>query len=183
VLAVGLLIEVASGRPGAQYGLLIATAALIMKKFGSRSDDADEDVQGSHATTRALFQAADSGGYDDLDGLASEDFRAYANGYPMFAEEHDQGPELLVGIFDYLRKAVPNVRWELYGEVAGKQPDKSESVAIRFVARGTIEDAEHDIEIAAFVRIVGRQMAELRLVTDLTAFNVYRAAIGLPILE
>jgi hypothetical protein len=101
----------------------------------------------------------------------------------MFAEEHDQGPELLVGIFDYLRKAVPNVRWELYGEVAGKQPDKSELVAIRFVARGTIEDAEHDIEIAAFVRIVGRQMAELRLVTDLTAFNVYRAAIGLPILE
>ena len=60
VLAVGLLIEVASGRRSAPYGLLIATAALIRKRFGNKCDAADQDVQGSHATTRALFQAADT---------------------------------------------------------------------------------------------------------------------------
>lgn len=182
-LSVGFVIESASTSSSLEYGLLIAAAAFAIKKFGNKSDDADEDVQGKHPATRFLFRAANAGDYDDVEDAVGEDFQAYANGYAMLAAETDRGPALLVDLFDYWRQAIPDERWELYDEVSGKQEDKSELVSLRFVAGGTIDGTVHDIEIAAFIRVVDKKITEMRLVTDLTIFNEYRAAIGLPILD
>ena len=183
VLGAWFVLEVAAGHSDVKHGLLISAAILAIKKFGNRSDDADEDVQGKHPATRLLFRAANAGDYDDVEDLVSVDFGAYANGYTMLAEETDRGPALLVGLFDYWRKAIPDERRQLYDEVSGKEEDKSELVSMRFVASGTIEGSEHDIEIDAFTRVVDKKLVEMRLVTDLTVFNEYRASIGLPILE
>ena len=183
VLGLGFVVEVTSGSAGLAYGLLISAAILAIKKHGDKSDDADEDVQGKHPATRFLFRAANAGDFDDVEDTVDDDFQAYANGYAMLAEETDRGPKLLVDLFEYWRKAIPDKRWELYDEVSGKQEDKSELISFRFVATGTIAGAKHDIELAAFVRVIDKKMTEMRLVTDLTIFNEYRAAVGLPILE
>ena len=183
VLGLGFVVEVTSGSAGMAYGLLISAAILAIKKHGDKSDDADDDVQGEHPATRFLFRAANAGDYEGIEDVVDDDFGAYANGYAMLSEETDRGPDLLVGLFDYWGQAIPDMRWELYDEVSGKQKDKSELVTFRFVATGTIAGAKHDIELAAFVRVIDKKMTEMRLVTDLTIFNEYRAAVGLPILE
>lgn len=183
LLLLGLALELAATHSGLQHGLLIGAALLIKKHFGSKSDDADGDVQGEHAVTRCLFRAANAREFDGVEDVVSEDFRAYANGYAMYAEETDRGPELLQSLFEYWQHAIPDARWELYDEAADKRKDKSELVVIRFVVSGTIEGKEREIEIAAFARVVDERLSELRLVTDLTIFNEYRAAIGLPILD
>ena len=183
LLLVGFLVERASSATTVQYGLLIAAAALAMKHFGHKGDDADEDVQGTHPIARFQFKAANTGDLEDAQDLVAEDFRAYANGYAMLNSEINQGPDLFVELIDYIREAIPDLHWELYDEVAGRQEDKSELVVLRFVAAGTIAGTKRDIEIASFNRVVDKELAEIRFVTDMTVFNEYRAAIGLPILE
>ena len=183
MLGFWFVVQVALGSSEVQYGLLISAAIVAIKKHGDKNDDADDDVQGKHPATRLLFRAANAADYDDIEGMVGEDFQAYANGYAMLAEETDRGPELLVDLFEYWRKAIPDKRWELYDEVSGKQQDKSELISFRFVATGTIDGTKHDIELAAFVRVIDKKLVEMRLVTDMTIFNEYRAAIGLPILD
>ena len=176
-----LIVGNTDGSP--QHGVLISLATITaVKFFGSRRGDSDEDVQGEHPVVRMIFQGANTGEFDDVEDLVAGGFKAYANGYEMSSSDVDQGPALLIEAIDYWRDAVPDVRWELYDEVSQKE-HKTEDIAFRFVSGGTIGGEERQIEVAAFAKVVDKQLAEARFVLDMTALNEYRAAVGLPPIE
>ncbi|MGD8684547.1 MAG: hypothetical protein PVG27_11395 [Chloroflexota bacterium] len=183
VLAAALLIELQAGAGGLGYGLLVGAGLLLYKAFGHKRDDADESAQGDHPVTRFMFNAVNTGDFEGVEDIVSDDFRAYADGYPLLMDEADQGPVLLKTVFSNLRDALPDVRWELYDEAAQKQPDKSELLALRFVSVQTIAGESREIEIATFARVTDKRLEEWRMVVDLTIFNELRSAAGLPLLD
>ena len=182
-IAVAALAGLLSDAPGQDLGLIIGITLLAAKVLGNKADDGEDDVQGQHPITRFVFGAVNGGDFEDTDELVDDEFRAYANGYPMVVVGADHGPELLRTAFGYWREALPDMRWELYDEAAQKQEDKSEMLALRFVSTATIEDEARDIEMAGFARVIDRQLVELRLVLDMSVFNDYRRAAGLPAIE
>ena len=115
--------------------------------------------------------------------IEGQDCGAYVNGYTMAKDGVDRGPELLAAVVDYHRESVGEPFWELYDEVVQKVDRTTTTIAIRFVARGRFGPAEREIEMAGFLRAVDNQLAEIRLVTDMTVFNQLRATIGLPPLD
>lgn len=184
VLLLGLVTGWGAGSGAADHGLLIGAAiVLVAKFFGKRRDDADEDEQGGHAATRFMLKAMNTGDFDRVDEIVGADFRAFANGYPLASEETDSGPSLVETMLGYWRDAIPDVRWELYDEVVQKQEDESVLIALRVVSRGTFDGEEHETEIGVFGRVVDDQLTEWRMVVDMTVFNVFRIAIGLPPIE
>jgi len=156
---------------------------LVSRFFGPRRADADSDAQGQHAITRSLFAAVNSGQTHDIETSVAEGFAAYVNGYTMAKDGVDRGPDLLAAVVDYHRESVGEPFWELYDEVVQKVDRTTSTIAIRFVARGRFGPAEREIEMAGFLRAVDHQLAEIRLVTDMTIFNQLRATIGLPPLD
>ena len=183
VLAVALLVELHAGAGDLEYGLLIGAGLLLYKAFGHKSDDADESAQGEHPVTRFVFNAMNTGDFEGVEDIVADDFRMFADGYPLLMDEADQGPALLETVFSNFREALPDVRWELYDEVAQKQHDKTELLALRFVSVQTLAGKPREIEIATFARVTHKKLAEWRMVADLTIFNELRSAAGLPILD
>lgn len=165
---------------GYDHGLIIGLTLLAAKVLGKKSDDADENAQGTHPVTRFVFKVANTGDFDDIDDMLDDEFRAYANGHPIVAVGAEHGPELMRAIFGAWREAAPDVRWELYDESAQKQKDKTEVVALRLVSTATIDGEVRETEIATFIRVKDSRMIETRLVTDLTDLNEQREAAGLP---
>jgi hypothetical protein len=183
VLAVALLIELEAGTGGLEYGLLIGAGLLLYKAFGHKSDDADENAQGEHPVTRFMFNAMNTGDFEGVEDIAADDFKAFADGYPLLMEDADQGPALLETLFSNFRDALSDVRWELYDEAVQKQPDKTELLALRFVSTQTLDGESREIEIATFAKVTDKKLTEWRMVVDLTIFNELRNAAGLPILD
>jgi hypothetical protein len=183
VLAAALLIELQAGSGGLEYGLLIGAGLLLYKAFGHKSDDADENAQGEHPVTRFVFNAMNTGDFEGIEDTVADDFKMFADGYPLLMDEADQGPALLKTLFSNYRDALSDVRWELYEEAVQKQKDKSELLALRLVSTQTLGGESREIEIAAFARITDKRLEEWRMVVDLTIFNELRSAAGLPILD
>ena len=130
-----------------------------------------------------MFNAMNTGDFEGVEDIAADDFRAFADGYPLLMDEADKGPALLETLFSNFREALSDVRWELYDEAVQKQPDKSELLALRFVSTQTLAGESSEIEIATFARITENKLEEWRMVVDLTIFNELRHAAGLPILD
>ena len=130
-----------------------------------------------------MFKAMNSGDFEGVEDIAADDLRAFADGYPLLMEEAERGPALLEALFTNYRRALSDVRWELYDEAFQKQPDKSELLALRFVSVQTVDDQPREIEIAAFGKVEDKKLTEWRMVVDLTVFNELRVAAGLPILD
>ena len=183
VLSVALLIELQAGTAGLEYGLLIGAGLLLYKAFGHRHDDADENAQGEHPVTRFVFNAMNTGDFEGVEDIVADDFKMFADGYPLLMDEADQGPALLETLFSNFREALSDVRWELYDETVQKQKDKSELLALRLVSTQTLGGESREIEIATFARITDKKLTEWRMVVDLTIFNELRSAAGLPILD
>ena len=185
---IALVVEVLNGGgTDASHGVLIAivggVAAGAKKFFGTPSDDADEDAQGDHPAVRFLFQAVNAGVYEGVEDIVDPEFRAYAFGYPLGTGDVDRGPALLVESLEYWRAEIPDARWELYDEVTQKEPELTDGIAIRFVHTGVIDGVEHEVEGAAFAKVVDKKLTELRFVLDMTVFNLHRRAAGLDPLD
>jgi hypothetical protein len=75
------------------------------------------------------------------------------------------------------------VHWELYDEAVEKQDDGTELIATRFVSTQSIDGEPRQIEIGGFLRARDGKLTEFRLVLDMTLFNEYRVAVGLPPIE
>jgi hypothetical protein len=164
--------------------VLVAIGGFVAARFfGPKRSDADEDAQGDHAITRALFSAANQGRLDDAESWVAAECRSYVNGYEMSMGETEQGPALLVAVMTYYDQAFEDWFWELYDEVSQEHDRHHESVAIRFVAGGGFDDRHHEIEMAGFLSVTDGKLSELRLVADMTTFNRMRLAVGLPLVE
>ena len=160
----------------------IGVGAIAKRFFGKNRNDKDEDVQGDHPIARALFRAMNSDEFDDLEAVIDDDCEVYANGFRLSRGSVDHGPELITGSMRAFREELPDVRWKLYDELAGKD-NKTDKLALRFVSRATIDGDDHQVEVAAFAILEDDKVTEWREVLDMTLSNERRAASGLPLIE
>ena len=118
--------------------------------------------------------------FEAIEEVVHPDFAAYANEYPIVSGEIGRGPELLVESHRIWNETAPDLRWELYDEVTQKEPDKTDRIAVRFVAHRMADGKARQTEVAAFAEVVDKKLVEWREVVDLTVLNEHRAAAGLP---
>ena len=157
----------------------IAVGAVAAKFFGKKRTDADEDVQGDHPIVRAMFRAINTGEDNDLRELLHPDLRLYVNDYPVVDHVRDHGPMLVLEAFNDLRLNLPDIRWELYDELSGKD-EGEQKIAIRFSSQSTLDGVEVDFSIAAFGIVRDEQLIEWRQVADLETFESHREAAHRP---
>ena len=182
VAALIAVFMLATGTEGAQLGLIPTLIAISAKKFfGSKKDD--PDALGDHPAVAYIFKALTTGEMDDVEEMVAADFHAYANGYEVVDPDGGDGAAQFKQNIEYWRSTVPNLSVDLYDEVSQKDPDKTDSIAVRYVISGSLQ-AEGTaipfvIEAAAFVKVVDHKIAEWRVVVDETFFEELRAAMGL----
>jgi hypothetical protein len=179
LIAVFMLV---TGTEGAQLGLIPTLIAISAKKFfGSKKDD--PDALGDHPAVAYIFKALTTGEMDDVEEMVAADFHAYANGYEVVDQDGGDGAAQFKQNIEYWRSTVSNLSVDLYDELSQKDPDKTDSIAVRYVISGSFQ-AEGTaipfvIEAAAFVKVVDHKIAEWRVVVDETFFEEVRAAMGL----
>lgn len=157
----------------------IAVGAIATKFFGKQRDDSHETVQGEHRIVRAMFRAINTGDHNDLRGCLHPELRVYLNDYPVTDPVRDHGPMLLLEAMHDLRLNLPDIRWELYDELAGKD-EGDEKLAIRFSSKSTLGGEETDFSVAAFGIVKDDLLIEWRQVADLETFEAHRAAAHRP---
>ena len=172
-----------TGTEGAQLGLIPTLIAISAKKFfGSKKYD--PDALGDHPAVAYIFKALTTGEMDDVEEMVAADFHAYANGYEVVDQDGGDGAAQFRENIEYWRSTVPNLTVDLYDEVSQKEPDKTDSVAVRYVISGSLPTEEDGLpftaEVAAFVKVVDHKITEWRVVVDQTFLEEVRAAMGLP---
>jgi len=170
-----------SGHSGSQVALIPTLIAITAKKFFGKSKDVDAAF-GDHPAVAFTFKALATGELGDLDEMVSEGFTAYANGYTTVDPEGGNGPEAFTQNIEYWRSAVPDLAVTIYDEVSRKDPDKTDSIAVRFVFSGTLTgpDLEHqfETEAAAFIKVVDHELTEWRVVVDTPFLDELADAFG-----
>lgn len=173
-----------SGDTGPQLALIPTLIAITAKKFFGNKEDEDS-VFGDHPAVAFTFGAFATGEFKDVDEMVSEEFAAYANGYPVVEPESDNGPVRFVENIQHWRRAVPDLSVDIYDEVSQKGPDKTDSIAVRFVFTGTLTtpDLEHEFEIeaASFIKVEDHRLTEWRVVVDTAFLDEIRLATGHPL--
>jgi hypothetical protein len=179
LIAVFMLV---TGTEGAQLGLIPTLIALTAKKFfGSKKDD--PDALGDHPAVAYIFKALTTGEMDEVGDVVAADFHAYANGSEVVDPAVGDGAAQFKQNIEFWRSTVPDLSVDLYDEVSQTDPDKTDSIAVRYVISGSLpaegETIPFVIEAAAFVKVVDRKIAEWRVVVDETFLQEVRAAMGL----
>jgi hypothetical protein len=172
-----------SAADGPQLGLIPTLIAVTAKKFFGHKQD-PKGALGDHPAVAYIFKALTTGDMDDVDDMVADDFHAYANGVAVVDPATGDGVVAFKQNIEYWRTTVPNLSVDLYEEVSQKDPDKTDSIAVRYVVSGTlpVEGTELPfvIEAAAFVKVVDHEITEWRVVVDETFFEELRVAMGLP---
>jgi hypothetical protein len=170
-----------SGYSGPQLALIPTLIAITAKKFFGKSKDVDAAF-GDHPAVAFTFKALATGELEDVNEMVAEDFTGYANGYTTVDPEGGNGPEAFVENTEYWRRAVPDLAVAIYDEVSRKDPDKTDSIAVRFVLSGTLtgQDLDHEFETeaAAFIKVVDHKLTEWRVVVDTAYLDELADAMG-----
>ena len=86
---------------------------------------------------------------------------------------------LMLEAINDLRLNLPDIHWELYDELSGKDQG-DDKIAIQFSSRCTMDGAEVDFDIAAFGVVQDKKLIEWRQVADLETYEAHRAATVRP---
>ncbi|MGI9643140.1 MAG: nuclear transport factor 2 family protein [Acidimicrobiia bacterium] len=158
--------------------MIAAGIGAAVKWFGGRRDDADDDVQGDDPIVRALFKAVNEGDLDGFKEHVADDCRIAINSIDVAREENlKDGWDLWADGLDDVRTAFPDVRWELYDELAGKDEGKHK-IAVRLVSTVTVDGEKHDFEVAGFGIVEDKKLTEWHQVGDLETYNKRRMQTG-----
>lgn len=157
--------------------VLVAGAAAAVKWFGSRRDDADDEVQGDDPIVQAIFRAVNKGELDDLKKLVDDDCRIYLDAYELSRGDFDRGPDLWTDAINDLRRTYPDVRWELYDELTGKDEGK-DKIAIRFVSKTKIDGKKAEFPVACFGIVEKKKLVEWHQVADVDTYSSRRVETG-----
>ena len=172
-----------SGADGPQLGLIPTLIALTAKKFFGNKKGDPQDALGQHPAVAYIFGALTTGEMDEVGDMVAADFHAYANGSEVVDPAVGDGAAQFKQNIEFWRSTVPNLSVDLYDEVSQKDPDKTDSIAVRYVISGSLpaegEAIPFVIEAAAFVKVVDHKIAEWRVVVDETFLQEVRAAMGL----
>jgi hypothetical protein len=161
------------------FMVLVMAAGAAVKWFGSKRDDAGDDVQGDAPIVRAMLKAVNEGEIDELKKLIDDDCTIYINSEQVARNEEDldRGPDLWDDALSDLRAADPNVRWELYDELAAKD-EGEHKIAIRLVSTITIDGEKDEFEVACFGIVKDKKLTEWHQVADMETYNRRRAYTG-----
>lgn len=169
---------------GPQLALIPTLIAVAGAKFFGSKKDADSAF-GDHPAVQFTFKALATGDLEDVDKMVAGDFAAYANGYSVVESSVANGPDQFAENIEYWRAVVPDLAVDIYDEVSQKEPDKTDSIAVRFVFTGTLTtpDFEHEFEVegATFIKVVDRMLSEWRVVVDTEFLDELRSAMGHPL--
>lgn len=173
-----------SGYSGPQLALIPTLIVVVGAKFFGQKKDEDSAF-GDHPAVQFTFKALTTGDLEDVDKMVAEDFSAYANGYSVVDSSDANGPAQFAENIEYWRKVVPDLSVDIYDEVSQKEPDKTDSIAVRFVFTGTLTtpEVEHEFEVegATFIKVVDHMLSEWRVVVDTAFFDELRSAMGHPL--
>lgn len=120
--------------------MIAAGIGAAVKWYGSRRKDGDDgaDDEGDDPIVKAMFKAVNRGDFDDFLALVDDDCQVSVNSYEVVRNgELDRGPKLWADALGDIRDASPDVHWDLYDELTGKD-DGAHKIAIRYVASSTI---------------------------------------------
>ena len=157
----------------------VAVGAIAARFFGKKRDDADEDAQGDHPIVRAMFLAVNTGEDGDLRDLLHPELRLYMNDYPVPDPVRDHGPMLMLEEINDLRLNLPDIHWELYDELSGKDQG-DDKIAFRFCSTCMMDGEQVEFSVAAFGVVQDDKLIELRQVGDLEMYEAHRAATVRP---
>jgi hypothetical protein len=184
VFAVLVVLTGLFGQGGPQLALIPTLIAVTATKFFGKKKDEDS-VFGDHPAVAFTFDAFATGEFKDVDEMVAEDFTAYANGYTVVEPDSGNGPVQFVENITHWRKAVPNLSVAIYDEVSQKDPDKTDTIAVRFVFTGTLTTPElqHDFEVeaASFIKVVDHKLVEWRVVVDTAFLDEITSVMGHPL--
>ena len=173
-----------SGHTGPHLALIPTLIAVTAKKFFGNKKDEDLAF-GEHPAVRFTFTALATGELADVDKMVAADFSGYANGYPVVDSHGADGPVQFAENIEYWRTVVPDLSVDIYDEVSQKDPDRTDTIAVRFVLNGTLttEDFGHEFEVegAAFITVVDHMLSEWRIVVDTSFLDQLRTAMGHPL--
>jgi hypothetical protein len=159
--------------------VMVAVAAAAVKWFGSKRGDDDDDVQGDDPIVQAMFKAVNLGKLDDLEDLVNDDCKMTLNSYELTRNDGqlDRGPKLWADAINDLRQANPEVRWDLYDELTGKDEGKHK-IAIRFVSTVTTDGETEQMEVACYGIVEHKKLTEWHQVADTETYDRRRRETG-----
>ncbi|MGI9601867.1 MAG: hypothetical protein ACR2QE_08275 [Acidimicrobiales bacterium] len=157
------------------------TIGVVVKWFGSRRNDSDDDVQGDHPIVRAMLKSVNTGDFGDITDLIDDECRFYINAEELAREGDDntidRGPDLWVDAIADTREVYPKVHWELYDELSGEDEGK-QKITIRFVSKGEADGETDEFEVAGFGVVEDDKLVEWRQVADMETYNRRRVFTG-----
>lgn len=158
--------------------MIAAAVGAAVKWFGSKRDDADDDVQGDDPIVRAMFKAVNEGDIDGLREYIADSCRFTVNSIDIAREGNlTSGFDLLADGIKDTHEALPDLRWELYDELTGEDEGKHK-IAIRLVSSTTIDGTLEDFEVACFGIVEDEKLVEWHQVADLDTYNERRSETG-----
>jgi len=160
--------------------VMVAAAGAAVKWFGSRrKGDEGATGQGDTKIVKALFKAANHGDFDDFLALVDDDCRVSINSEELTRNDGklDRGPKLFEDALDDMRTASPDVRWDLYDELSGKD-DGDHKIAIRFVSSSTVDGAKDELEVACWGVVKNDKLTEWHQTADQAAYDRRRERSG-----
>ena len=158
--------------------MIAAGIGAAVKWFGSKRGDADDDVQGDDPIVRAMLKAVNEGDLDGFKEHIADDCRIAINSIDVAREENlTNGWDLWADGINDIRTAFPDVHWELYDELTGKDEGKHK-IAIRFVSTVTVDGETHDFEVGGFGVVEDEKLTEWHQVADMETYNLRRQQTG-----
>lgn len=162
--------------------LMVMVAAAVgaaVKWFGSKRRDADDHVQGDNPIVRAMFKAVNDGEIDDLKKLIDDNCTIWINSEQLSRNDGalTGGPDLWADALSEARTAHPDVHWELYDELTGKDEGKHK-IAIRFVSKTTVDGVKDEFEVACVGIVENEKLIEWHQVADQETYDRRRADTG-----
>ena len=159
--------------------VMIAAVAGAVKWFGSRrKGDEGATGQGDDPIVKALFKAVNQGDLDDFLALVDDDCRISVNSYEITRNGMlDRGPKLFGDALGDMRTASPDVHWELYDELSGKDEGKHK-IAIRFVSTATIDGEKDELEVACWGVVEDDKLTEWHQTADQESYDRRRQRTG-----
>jgi len=160
--------------------LVAAAVGGVAKWFGSKRGDGDDDDsggQGDDPIVKAMFKAFNTGDLDDFKDLVDPDCRIAINSIEVTRGKKDRGFDLWSEAVNDLRDAFPDVHWELYDELSGKDDD-THKIAVRFVSTVTVDGEKHQFEVAGFGVVVDKKLKEWHQVADQETYDRRRQQTG-----
>ena len=159
--------------------MIAAAIGMAAKWYGSKRKDAGDDVQGDDPIIRALFKAVNEGSFDDFLALVDDNCRVTLNSRELTREDGtiDRGPAIFADAIADTRRTFPDIRWELYDELGGKD-DGKQKLAVRLISTLTIDGRQEQLEVAATGIVKDEKLVEWHQVADYEAYNRRRTMTG-----